>query len=85
VHFDASNSHLLLLLLLLIIIIFSSSSRMEHPTIGLWPPVLQISEHEMFYGERLSSCRPTPNLEDQVSVLMTLGRLFSPAMPLFTR
>jgi hypothetical protein len=32
-----------------------------------------VSSHVMYYGERLSACLPTPNLENQVSISMTPG------------
>jgi hypothetical protein len=37
---------------------------------GPWFPSLLVSRHEMFYGESLSAPRPTPNMDDQVSVFM---------------
>ena len=44
---------------------------MQRHNIGSWPSVLQVSRHVMFYGERFSVIRPTPNLEKKVSVFMS--------------
>ena len=49
----------------------------QQPSIGPWPSVLHVSRHVMFYGDRLSGPRPTPNLEDQVSVFMKPGDMMA--------
>jgi hypothetical protein len=41
--------------------------------IGPWPPLLRFQNSSFFYGVGLLAPRPTPNLEDQVSVFMTPG------------
>jgi hypothetical protein len=41
--------------------------------IGPWPPLLRFRDSSFFYGVGLLAPRPTPNLEDQVSVFMTPG------------
>jgi hypothetical protein len=41
--------------------------------IGPWPPLLRFRNSSFFYGVGLLAPRPTSNLEDQVSVFMTLG------------
>jgi hypothetical protein len=46
-----------------------SNGRTAH--IGPWPPLLRFCNSSFFYGMRLLAPRPTPNLEDQVSVFMT--------------
>jgi hypothetical protein len=51
----------------------SSSYMAQWPDIGPWPPVLQPSRHVMFHGDRLSTPRPTPKLEDQMSVFISPG------------
>jgi hypothetical protein len=41
--------------------------------IGPWPPLFLRFRNSSFYGVGLLAPRPTPNLEDQVSVFMTPG------------
>jgi hypothetical protein len=35
----------------------------QRASIGVWPPVLQVSRHVMVYGGSRSVPRPTPNIE----------------------
>jgi len=44
---------------------------MQRHNIGPRPSSLQVSRHVMSYGERLSVIRPTPNLEEQISVFIS--------------
>jgi hypothetical protein len=41
--------------------------------VGPWPPLLRFRNSSFFKGVGLLAPRPTPNLEDQVSVVMTPG------------
>jgi hypothetical protein len=51
----------------------SSSSYGSTAQIGPWPTLLVFRNNNPFTGTGLLVQRPTPNLEDQVSVFMTPG------------
>jgi hypothetical protein len=53
----------------IIIIIMNGSSAQFRPS----PPLTRFRNKNLFYGTGLLVQRPTPNLEDQVSVFMTPG------------
>ena len=63
----------------------SNSSHSIRPQLnnGPWSPSFLVSIHVMFYGERLSAPRPTPNLKDQVSIFVA-RRQDDPTTPLDT-
>ena len=69
---------LILLLLLLLLLLFAVA---QQPNIGHRPSVLHVSRYVMFYGEGLMAPRPTPNLEDQVSLFVTPGQRVAHCTP----